>query len=118
DADPSYGLRFAAAAFGRIGLGGRWAYHDAHAGRWLGPQAEAVRAAAARADLLLNVSGVNPLRPWALAVPARALIDTDPAFTQVRHLTDPAARARAEAHTSFFTFGENVPGGGSDVPDD
>jgi hypothetical protein len=68
--------------------------------------------------VLLNVSGVNPLRPWLLAVPVRALIDTDPAFTQIRHLTDPAARAVAAAHTAFFTFGENIPAGRSSVPDD
>jgi hypothetical protein len=68
--------------------------------------------------LILHVSGVNPPRPWLLGVPARALIDTDPAFTQVRHLTDPDARARAAAHTAFFTFGENIPAGRAEVPDD
>src|SRR5215218_6612891 len=36
-ADPSYGLAFAVAAFTRLGLSERWAYHDAHRGRWLGP---------------------------------------------------------------------------------
>ena len=30
----------------------------------------------------------------------------------------PAARRTAELHTAFFTFGEAIPGGGSDVPDD
>ncbi len=116
--DPAYGLRFATAAFTRLGLGDRWAYHDEHTGRWLGPCAGSIREAFRSADLLLNISGVNPLRPWSLDVPARALIDTDPAFVQVRHLTDPAARALAEAHTSFFTFGENIPGGRSRVPDE
>jgi hypothetical protein len=118
DENPAYGLRFAAAAFDRVGLPGCWAYHDAHAGRWHGPAAGTVLDWLSRADLLLNVSGVNPLRPWLLGVPRRALIDTDPAFTQVRHLTDPAARARAAAHTAFFTFGENIPAGRSTVPDD
>src|SRR5438876_10738518 len=28
--DPTYGLQFAAALFERVGLGDRWAYHDAH----------------------------------------------------------------------------------------
>jgi hypothetical protein len=118
DADPSYGLRFAADAFGGLGLGDRWGYFDAHTGRWLGPLADRARALAATADVLLNVSGVNPLRPWLLEVPARVLIDTDPAFTQVRHLTDPAARAAARAHTAFFTFGENFGAPGCAVPDD
>src|SRR4051794_21138275 len=34
--DPSYGLRYAAAMFDRVGLGDRWAYHDAHMARWSG----------------------------------------------------------------------------------
>jgi hypothetical protein len=117
DEDPTYGLRFATAAFDRLGLSDCWAYHDAHAGLWHGPAADTLDWLA-RADLLLNVSGVNPLRPWLLGVPARALIDTDPAFTQLRHLTDPAAQTAAEAHTAFFTFGENIPTGRSSVPDD
>ena len=32
DADPTYGLAYAADLFGRIGLADRWAYHDAHTG--------------------------------------------------------------------------------------
>jgi hypothetical protein len=116
--DPSYGLRFAADALGGLGLGERWAYFDAHTGRWLGPGSARVLDFCASADLLINVSGVNPLRPWLLDVPRRALIDTDPAFTQVGHLADPAARRMAELHTSFFTFGESIPGGASAVPDD
>ena len=118
DADPGYGLRFAAEVFGRVGLGDRWTFHDAHTARWLGPCAGRIHGVFASADLLLNLSGVNPLRPRAMEVPARALVDTDPVFTQVRHLTDPAARTQAEAHTAFFSFGENVAGGGSGIPAD
>ncbi|MHB1561440.1 MAG: glycosyltransferase family protein, partial [Isosphaeraceae bacterium] len=112
--DPSYGLRFADDALGRLGLGDRWAYFDAHTGRWLGPGSGNVRDFCASAELLINVSGVNPLRPWLVEIPRRALIDTDPAFTQIRHLTDPSARRMAELHTAFFTFGEAIPGGASD----
>jgi hypothetical protein len=116
--NPAYGLRFTGEALGRLGLPERWAYYDAHTARWLGAGADKVLGFLGTADLLLNVSGVNPLRPWLLDIPARALIDTDPVFTQVRHLTDGRAAARADAHTSFFTFGENVPAGRSTVPDD
>jgi hypothetical protein len=118
DSDPSYGLRFAEDAFGRLDLGERWAYHDAHAGRWLGPCAGRALDVCRSADALLNVSGVNPLRPWLQGVPVRVLIDTDPLFTQLRHLTDPAALDRARQHTHFFTFGENIPRRGSAVPSD
>lgn len=108
DTNPSYGLRFAADAFERLGLGERWCYYDAHAAGWMGPLASRAREVCESAELLLNLSGVNPLRTWTERTPVRVLIDTDPAFTQIRHLTDPPARALAAAHNSFFTFAENV----------
>jgi hypothetical protein len=116
--DPSYGLRFTAAAFSRLGLADCWAYFDAHTGQWLGPGAGRVLEFCSSADLMINVSGVTWLRPWVLEIPRRVLIDTDPVFTQIRHLIDAAARKTAEQHTAFFTFGEAIPGGGSDAPDD
>jgi hypothetical protein len=118
DVDPGYGLAFAERCFERVGLGDRWCYHDAHAGRWHGPCGDDMPALCGRADLLLNLSGVNPLRPWCLEVPVRALVDTDPAFTQVRHLQDPAALQLARRHTAFFSFGENFGRPGCTVPDD
>jgi hypothetical protein len=116
--DPSYGLQFAKRCFDRLGLGERWSYHDAHAGRWHGPEAAQIVEVCRRSDLVLNLSGVNPLRPWCLEAPARALVDTDPAFTQIRHLQDPAARQRALEHTAFFSFGENFGLPGCGTPDD
>jgi hypothetical protein len=118
DADPSYGLSFAARAFERLGLAERWCYHDAHTARWLGPLAPRALEVCESAELLLNLSGVNPLRPWTERTPARAFIDTDPAFTQIRHLTDPNARALAAAHNSHFTFAENIARDGCLVPPD
>ena len=111
-----YGLAFIADAFGRVGLGDRWAYHDRRTGTWRGRGD--VRAWAREADLVLNLSGVSPVRAWAEAVPARVLVDTDPVFTQVRHLTEPDALARAEAHTAFFTFAERWGRPDCTVPDD
>jgi hypothetical protein len=118
DADPSYGLTFAADAFGRLGLGELWSYYDAHTSRWLGAGAATAEAFCRSADMVLNVSGVNPLRDWTARIPVRVFIDTDPAFTQVRHLTDDVARARALQHNSFFTFGENIEAGTALVPRD
>ena len=68
-------------------------------------------------SMLLNLSGANRLRPWTRTIPVRVLIDTDPVFTQIRHLTDPDRRRDAERHTAFFSFGENI-GGASTIPDD
>jgi len=118
DVDPSYGLGFAADVFTRVGLGERWTYYDAHTTSWLGPCASRIADVFATAEVLLNVSGVNPLRPWLMQVPRRVLIDTDPAFTQIRHLTNPEAHSRASAHTEFFSFGENIHSSSSEVPDD
>lgn len=118
DTDPTYGLAFAARTFDRVGLGDRWAYYDAHTSRWLGPGAPHMQGYCEEADVVLNVSGVNPLRPWLMEAPVRALIDTDPVFTQLKHLTDAEARNRASLHTAFLTFGENIGSDSSKVPHD
>jgi hypothetical protein len=78
--DPTYGLRFAAAALARLGLGDRWAYYDAHASEWKGTRARDAHALCKSADLILSYSGMwgNPLREWMQTVPRRATIDGDP----------------------------------------
>jgi hypothetical protein len=116
--DPSYGLTFIATAFQRLGLPPAWGFFDAHAGVWHGPAASDGIDILKSADLLLDVSGVNPIRPWMLDIPHRVLIDTDPAFTQISHLRDETALSRAVQHTAFFSFGENIERGTASVPDD
>jgi hypothetical protein len=118
DTDPTYGLAFASHAFLRFGLAERWAYWDAHTQRWLGPCADRIGGIFATAELLLDLCGVNPLRPWVMQIPTRVLVDEDPAFTQIRHLTDEHAIERARQHTAFFSFGENIGRPGCAVPDD
>jgi len=119
DADPSFGLDFARRAFDRIGLAHRWAYHDAlGGGSWLGPAADRMLTLCRGADLMINVSGINPLRPWLRSIPRRVLLDTDPVFTQVDILRDPAQRAFAEGHDAFFTFAESFGDPACGVPHD
>lgn len=118
DTNPEYGLRFAAESFERMGLGDKWVYYDAHTGRWFGPLGAKGPALCESTDLLLNISGVNPIRPWFLAIPERVLIDTDPVFTQIRHLSDPSARRLAGKHTAFFSFGENIGSANCSIPSD
>jgi hypothetical protein len=117
-ADPSFGIAFTQAAFTRAGLSECWAYYDAHTQTWLGPCAGRALELCRTADVCLNVSGVNPLRDWLLDVPVRVLIDTDPAFTQIRHLSDAAAMEAALRHNAFFSFGENIASGDCSIPDD
>jgi hypothetical protein len=116
--DPSYGLRFAARTFERVGLGDCWAYYDAHTVRWFGPCADTIFDLCTGAEILLNLSGVNPLRPWLLEIPVRVFVDTDPVFTQVRHLTEPGSRQAARQHTAFVSFGENIGQPKATVPHD
>lgn len=116
--DPSYGLSFARRLFSRVGLADRWAYYDAHTERWFGPCAGRVAGLAATADIVLNLSGITPLRPWIMRVPVRAYIDTDPVFTQLKILNDPAARDHARRHTAFLSFGERLGMAGATTPPD
>lgn len=118
DADPTYGLRYATALFDRVGLGDRWAYHDAHTAKWHGPATSCAVEVARSADVVVNVSGVNPLRDWFSSTPGRVLVDTDPVFTQIRHRTDEGAHGRAEAHSHFVTFASNIERSTCSVPSD
>lgn len=118
DRDATYGLRFAEHVFHSIGMGRRWAYYDAHQTRWQGPCADRILDICDTADGVINLCGINPLRPWLLDIPVRVYIDQDPAFTQIRHLTSEAARNFAQQHTAFFSFGENIGQPQSRIPDD
>jgi len=116
--DPTYGLAYAGAVLERVNLEEQWAYFDAHTAAWHGPRAGDALHFARSADMLINISGVNPVRDWMLQIPVRVLIDTDPAFTQVKHLQDAGARQRAQSFTHYFTFGENFGQPACDVPED
>jgi GT2 family glycosyltransferase len=114
---PDYGLAFASDAFERLGLRDCWAFINS-AGEWIGPQRDRIRRLAGETDVCLNISGANSIPASLRSVPVRILIDTDPAFTQIRHLTDPDAIERARQHNAFFTFAENLPANRSSIPDD
>jgi hypothetical protein len=68
--------------------------------------------------MLINVSGVNPIRSWLASIPVRVLIDTDPVFTQCRHLNDAGAYAKAARHNAYFSFGELIETSESAIPED
>jgi hypothetical protein len=116
--DPAYGLRFAHESLRAIGYGERWAYHDAHRAVWLGPCADSILKLCAGADLLLNLCGVSPLRPWLEAIPRKVLVDEDPAFTQVKNLSEPRHLEYSRKHDAFFTFAGNIGAANCTVPDD
>jgi hypothetical protein len=107
DTDPSYGLRYANKVFTQFDLKNNWAYFDKHTNSWLGNRSEIALKKISDADVLINISVSNPIRTWLERIPVRIVIDTDPVFTQIRNLTDPARRQLCDAHTHYFTFGEN-----------
>jgi hypothetical protein len=115
--DPRYGLAFASRTFNAVGLSEKWTYYDAHTQGWFGPASRRALEICRSADVLLNVSGVNPVRDWFERIPVRILIDTDPAFLQIRHLQSAEAKKRAACHSAFFSFAENI-GGIAVLPDD
>lgn len=106
--NPAYGLRFIQQIFDAYDLKGQWAYYDGHSGNWYGNSRQKVLSFCAKADLVLNVSGGTPLREWWIKIPSRVFVDTDPGFTQVKHLTDPSAYEIALQHTCYFSFAENI----------
>ncbi|MCC6679835.1 MAG: glycosyltransferase [Phycisphaeraceae bacterium] len=118
DEDPTFGLAFSDKLFREVGLEHRWAYFDGHRNRWHGPRAHDAVDIARFADVLINISGSNPIRSWHERVPVRAFIDTDPVFEQIRQLTVPDRLQRAQQHTHLFTFGLCIPAGTAQTPND
>lgn len=111
----AYNVAYLRRAMESHGLGGRWAYWDAINDEWHGLPGEQVRRLYAEADGLVNLCGATKLREEHLACPVRIMVDTDPVYEQIKYAeADPAARAYLDAHTHFFTYGENL--GSPDCP--
>jgi hypothetical protein len=110
-----YNVAYLRHAMESHGLGERWAYWDAINDVWHGLPRERVRRLYAEADGLINLCGATRLREEHLACPVRVMIDTDPVYEQIKYArSDHAARAYLDAHTHFFTYGENL--GAADCP--
>ncbi|HVF97348.1 MAG TPA: glycosyltransferase [Flavisolibacter sp.] len=116
--DPVYGLAFLDGFLTRFELQDLWAYYDSHTSRFYGWSEKKVKEFCASADVAINLSGINPLREWWQNIPCRLLIDTDPVFTQIKHLTDAKQMSFAQAHTHFASFGENFGKKGCLIPED
>ena len=83
--------------------------------RTVGLTYDDLAAAARRADVIFNVSGM--LRDAAVLepIPRRVYLDLDPAFIQLWHAVE-GIDMRFAAHNAFVTVGMNVGRGGSAVP--
>jgi hypothetical protein len=98
------------------GFAGRWACRDVE---WNvhGMAAAELDDLYLTADALLNVCGSHHLNDQQQAVPARLFCESDPFSAQVKAVRgDDGARAFLDAHTHFFTFGENIGRPGCLIP--
>ena len=112
-----YNVAYVRRMMERYGLGDRWAYWDAINDVYHGLSRERVFALLKDADALINLCGSTRLRDEHMQCPVRIMVDTDPVYEQIKYAkADPAARAYLDAHTHFFTYGENVGGPGWIVP--
>ncbi len=107
-----------------FGLKDRWAYRDEASGHCFGMTENRVREVCRTADLFLNISCSTFMRDEYHLIPARAVVDTDPMFTQVQYVSqqmftpgEPGLRELVDAHTHHFTFGENIGAGDCRIPD-
>ena len=116
--NPTYGLTFINNVMLQFGLQNQWAYYNKHQDQWLGNDEKKVKEFINKADVFLNLSGVNPLRDDFLVIPVRVFIDTDPVFSQIRNIQETAAFDCAMKHTHFFTYGENFGKPDCGIPDD
>jgi hypothetical protein len=109
-----YGIRVLEEWLGRFGLDGRWVFRDAHKA-YSGLSRQAAHAFIARADVLINLSGVTWFEGFE-RIPARAYVDEDPAFTQVRAANDRDFCSVLNGHQVLFSYGHNIGLPGCSIP--
>jgi hypothetical protein len=115
--DCAYNVGYLKDAMEKHGFAGRWAYWDAINDVYHGMTREKVFDLLKGSDALINLCGATRLRDEHMACPIRIMVDTDPVYEQIKYAkADPAARAYLDAHTHFFTYGENVGGADWIVP--
>ena len=108
----------------KFGLADRWAYRFATTGEWYGLADHRRREIIDTADLIIDVSGTLEWPEHYAGADRLVYIDSDPVFTQLRVVADPAElglsahdeeeerkfQRRVAAHDIHFTFGEAMSG--------
>ncbi len=122
-ADCAQNVAHLRAVMDAFGLRGRWAYRDEVSGHWFGRSGVEVDEFCRTADVLINVSCATAPHERYAGIPVRALIDSDPMFTQVQLERSEGFTAGSggmgdlvAAHTHHFTFGEHVGQAGCRMP--
>jgi hypothetical protein len=123
ESDASYNVAHVAAAMDHFGFADRWGYRDAITGECFGMSETALKTFCRSADIFLNLSCSATLRDEYASIEVRALVDTDPMFTQIQYLHDVSLdggptgmRELIENHTHHFSFGERIGNDGCRIP--
>lgn len=103
--DSTYGRQYLERTFTSHGLPDRYCYYSQFEDRHYGLTRDQLHALLERADLLLCVSGVTPLRHDRPRPRRTCVIDTDPVFTQLRMQYDGDFLAYYRAFDRCATFG-------------
>jgi hypothetical protein len=116
DATPN--IRAVAPILERHGFADRWAFRGYYPGGQCYGMTEAqILQLYREADGFLNVTGAQEIREEHMSVPCRVYVESDPVAMQVRVAkNDRSSIELLEAHTNYFSFGENLGAPGCAVP--
>jgi hypothetical protein len=106
--DSSYGRAYLEQTFSHYGLPLRYCYYSQFEDRHYGIGPTDLNEVLERADLLLCVSGVTPLRPSRPRPRRAAVIDTDPVFTQIRMSREESFANYYRSFDRVATFGRLI----------
>ena len=92
------------------GLSGRWGFRGHYAGgKCYGLTEMQISELYKTADIMLNVTGAQELRPEHMDCPTRVYLETDPVVSQIQIAQgNTNAMAALDAHTAHFSYGENL----------
>jgi hypothetical protein len=107
-ADSTYGRAYLERTFAEYGLPPRWCYYSEFEDKHYGLDKNGLHDLLKRADLMLCVSGVTPLRDSRPRSKRTAVIDTDPVFTQLRMRHDADFLNYYKQFDAVATFGKLI----------
>jgi hypothetical protein len=108
EVDSGYGREYLRQTFAQYGLPIRFCYYSEFEDRYYGLDRDGLAALLRRADLLLCVSGVTPIRADRPRARRSVVIDTDPVFTQLRMTHDADFLAYYRGFDAVATFGRLI----------
>ncbi len=107
-ADSAYGREYLERTFAQYGLPKRYCYYSQFEDAHYGLSEPELNELLKRADLLLCVSGVTPMREDRPRPRRTAVIDTDPIFTQLRMMRDAELLGYYRQFDAVATFGRLI----------